>query len=116
MKQSIAYALISAALTALLITASPAPAQSVASEARTYVSFVPTGDLDLGTETGQRQLRQRLANAARAVCGVASDADLKGKNEVRKCREEAIARASAQRDVLAAEADRETAVAVTASR
>ena len=116
MKQSILYALFSALLTALLLTATPAPAQSPASEVQTHVSLVRTADLDLGTQAGQRQLRQRLVQAAREVCGVASDADLKGKNQVRKCRDEAIARASLQRDELLAAAGRGAAIAVIATR
>lgn len=116
MRQSIVYALFSALLTALLITAAPAPAQTSAGEAQTHVSLVATADLDLGTEAGQRQLRHRLARAAREVCGVASDADLRGKKEVRKCRSEAIARASEQSDALLAAAERGAAIAIAATR
>ena len=116
MKQSIVYALFSALLTALLLTATQAPAQERAGELQTQIMFVPTRDLDLGTDAGQRQLQRRLARAAREVCGVASDADLKGQNQVRKCRHEAIARASVQRDELLAAAEPGAAIAVMATR
>ena len=116
MKQSLVYALVSALLTALLLTAAPAPAQSLAGEVQTHVSFVQTADLDLGTQAGQRQLQIRLARAAREVCGAASDADLKGQNQIRECRDEAIGRAAEQRDELLAAAGRGAAIAVIATR
>lgn len=116
MRQSILYALFSALLTALLLTATQAPAQSLATEVQTHVSLVRTADLDLATQAGQRKLRQRLARAARQVCGAASDSDLKGKKQVRKCRDAAIARASVQRDELLAAAGRGAAIAVIATR
>lgn len=43
-------------------------------------------DLDLGTETGRAELDRRLREAVKNVCGSASDADLAGKNDVRRCR------------------------------
>jgi UrcA family protein len=60
------------------------------------VSIVRTADLDLSSETGRRTLDQRLANAAREVCGVASDVDLEGKNDVRACRTEVLTDARTQ--------------------
>ena len=113
MKQSLLYATASA----LLITAAPAPAQTAGNEARTHVSLVATADLDLTTQEGQRRLSQRVARAAREVCGDASDSDLTGKNKLRKCREEAIARGLEQSEAIMAAAEQQPeAVAVTASR
>jgi UrcA family protein len=68
-------------------------------------AVVHTSDLDLGTRAGQRALDLRLARAAREVCGSASDADLRGKNAVRKCRDEVLASAMAQKRELSRGAD-----------
>lgn len=114
MKQSLLYALFSALITAAFITGAPAFGQAPGGE--THVSLVRTADLDLATSNGQRQLEQRLARAAREVCGTASDADLEGKNAVRNCRDDALARATSQRDQLLAAAERGAIIAVTATR
>lgn len=116
MKQSILYALFSALITAAFITGAPAFGQTPLAEGETHVSLVRTADLDVGTKAGQQQLHQRIAQAAREVCGTASDADLRGKKDVRKCRGEAIARASSQGDALIAAAERGATIAVTATR
>ncbi len=91
----------------------PRPASS---EAQTYVSYVKTADLDLASQNGQRKLDRRVAQAAREVCGTPSDVDLVGQNKVRECREEAIAKASSERDAALAAAKRGAAIAITASR
>ena len=53
----------------------------------------------------------------REVCGTASDVDLNGKNEVRQCRDDMLAKARAKRDaVLAAAAASKGFIAVTAAR
>ncbi len=114
MKHSIYLALSSALVTALAITATPAFAQTHGGEVQTRASVVSTADLDLGTSAGQRRLQQRLARAARDVCGVASDADLEGKNQVRQCRDEAIARASSQRDAVMAATERGATITIAA--
>lgn len=100
MKQAILITLGSALITGAAILAKPALAQDTASE--NQVAFVRTADLDLRSAAGQRQLDHRLANAAREVCGEASDVDVKGKNEVRRCRGETLANAQAQRAKMAA--------------
>jgi UrcA family protein len=116
MKNAFFIALASAVLTAGAIKAAPAFGQTPAGEAETYVSLVRTADLDLRTDGGQRQLNQRVARAAREVCGTASDADLRSKNAIRACREDAIARASSQRDEILAAVERGATIAVTATR
>ena len=117
MKQSILYALFSALITAAFITGAPAFGQTpTPGEVRTYVSVVETADLDVRTPEGERRLQQRLARAAREVCGTASDADVRGKNAVRQCRNDAIAHASQRRDELLAAAGRGAQIAVTAAR
>jgi UrcA family protein len=114
MKQAILIALASAVITGAAIKAAPALAQEPALE--TNISLVRTADLDLGSAAGQRQLDHRLANAARDVCGEASDVDIKGKNEVRRCRDETLANARTQREALASTGQRGPAIAVVAAR
>lgn len=77
----------------LAFTAAPAPAEPVAAS-----STVQTADLDLSTAKGQRALDRRLQLAVKDVCGTASDADLAGMNEVRRCRVETLASLAGERD------------------
>ena len=115
MKQSITIFAASAAITAGLMLAKPALAEPV-QPAQTFVSLVKTADLDLRTDAGREALNHRLANAAREVCGTASDVDIKGKNDVRRCRNDTLARASSQTDSVLAAAERGAVIAVSASR
>jgi UrcA family protein len=115
MKNAFVLAITSAIITAGLIKAAPALAETPA-VGQTSVSYVQTADLNLASEDGQRTLDRRLAQAAREVCGVPSDSDLVGQNKARECREEAVVRASSERDALLAAAKRGAVVAVTASR
>lgn len=115
MKQSFRYALLAGLITAGLLKAFPAAAEPNGA-ADVTVSVVRTADLNLAAEEGRKRLESRLAQAAREVCGTASDADLAGKNEARKCREETLARALAQRDRLLAASDRSGVIAVSAAR
>ena len=101
-------------ITAGLIKGAPAVAEPASGEVN--VSIVDTADLDLSTSAGKRVLDRRLTVAAREVCGSASDVDLEGKNDVRACRDEVIARAQSQRDSLLAAAGRGAAIAITAAR
>ena len=90
-------------LTAFVITAGlikgapalaePAPVQNV--------SIVHTTDLDLSSQAGRNALDHRLVLAAFEVCGTASDVDLAGKNKVRACRTDVLAKARAQSDQIA---------------
>jgi UrcA family protein len=115
MKRSFYIALVSALLTAGLIQAAPALAQT-SGQSEIAVSLVRTSDLNLGTAGGQKQLDLRLAHAAREVCGSASDVDVEGKNDVRKCRNETLARAQQQKASVLAAAGHGATIAVTASR
>lgn len=112
--KAITIALASALITTAAIKAAPALAEAPPSDIN--VSLVQTADLDLGSSADQRRLDQRLANAAREVCGTASDVDLHGKNEVRKCRDETLAQARGKRDAVLAAATRDAVIAVTAAR
>ena len=100
--------------TAAVIKTAPALAEPV--PANVNVSVVRAADLDLSTGAGLHQLDQRLIVAAREVCGTASDADLAGKNQVRRCRDEVLARAHDRRDALLASARPGESIAVTAAR
>ena len=80
--------------TLLAFTATPAFAEAPVQ----VQSTVQTADLDLSTARGQRALDLRLTQAVKQVCGTASDADIEGKNEVRRCRAETLARLASERD------------------
>ncbi len=80
--------------TLLAFTATPALAEQPA----IATSTVQTADLDLSTTKGQQALDLRLSQAVKEVCGTASDADIAGKNEVRRCRAETLARFASERD------------------
>ena len=86
----------------LAFTATPALAEHVIA-----TSTVQTADLDLSSAKGQRALEQRLNQAVKEVCGTASDVDIAGKNEVRRCRVETLAIAASERDQRIARASGE---------
>lgn len=98
MKQTLKIIAFSALATAAVIKAAPvfaapAPAQNV--------SIVHTADLDLSSKAGREALDHRLVTAAYEVCGTASDVDLAGKNKVRTCRSDVLAKARAEGGQLA---------------
>jgi UrcA family protein len=115
MKNPFVLAIASAIITAGVIKAVPALAETPAAE-QTYVSYVKTADLNLASERGQQALDRRLAQAAREVCGVPSDSDLVGQNKVRECRKDAIENVGSKRDAMLAAARRGAVIAITASR
>lgn len=88
--------------TLLAFTAVPVTAEPVIA-----VSKVQTADLDLTTAKGQRALDLRLTQAVKEVCGTASNVDIEGKNEVRRCRVETLARVASERDQRIARASGE---------
>lgn len=89
--------------TLLAFTATPALSEPAA----LATSTVETADLDLSTAKGQRALDLRLGQAVKEVCGYASDADVSGKNEVRRCRSETLAKVAGERDRRIAQASNE---------
>lgn len=91
----------SALITTAAIKAVPALAEPVTGT-DVNVSIVRTADLNLATDAGRRALDIRLSQAAREVCGTASDVDLEGKNTVRACRDTVLADARARGEQLAA--------------
>lgn len=114
--KAIHIVIASAIITATALKAVPALAEPAGSLSETATSYVRTADLDLQSDAGRRQLDRRLVIAARDVCGTASNVDLEGKNEVRQCVEDVLARARSERDELLAAANRTAVIAVTASR
>lgn len=80
--------------TLVAFTATPALAQPPALS----TAKVQVADLDLSSAQGQRALDRRLTRAVIEVCGAASDADLAGKNEVRRCRADTLAKLSDERN------------------
>jgi UrcA family protein len=98
MKQTLKIIAASALVTAVVIKAVPAFAERAPQQ---VVSIVHTADLDLSTASGREALDHRLVTAAYDVCGTASDADLAGKNQVRACRADVLAKARADSRQLA---------------
>jgi UrcA family protein len=97
-------------ITAAVIKSAPALADSAPAQ---NVSVVHTGDLDLSTAAGRAALERRLVVAAYEVCGTASDADLAGKNQVRACRADVLAKARTETEQLAS---RERGTIIVAAR
>ncbi|MDP9422413.1 MAG: UrcA family protein [Pseudomonadota bacterium] len=89
--------------TLLAFAATPA----LAEQPVTVISTVQTADLDLASAKGQRALDRRLSQAVKEVCGTASDVDIAGKNDVRRCRTETLASLASERDQRIARASGE---------
>jgi UrcA family protein len=100
-------------ITAALLAA-PLAAPAEAQSQRTQV--VSHADLDLSRERDVRRLDRRISIAVKQVCGAASDADLEGKNEVRRCRTLTSERFSAERGRAIASAAQPTQVASASDR
>jgi UrcA family protein len=98
MKGTLKIIAISALATAAVVKAIPALAEPTSGH---NISIVHTADLDLASKAGREALDHRLVVAAYDVCGTASDADLAGKNDVRQCRADVLARARADGEHLA---------------
>jgi UrcA family protein len=112
MKKTLGIILTSFLATAAVIKAAPAFAEHSPAQ---NMSIVHTGDLNLSTEAGRRHLDERLVIAAREVCGSASDVDLAGKNQVRQCRADVLAKARTDAEEIASRDGRRT-ILVAASR
>ncbi|HLO19046.1 MAG TPA: UrcA family protein [Sphingomicrobium sp.] len=98
MKDMLKIIAVSALATAAVIKAVPAFSEPALAQ---NVAIVHTADLDLSTVSGRATLEHRLVTAAYEVCQSASDADLAGKNKVRECRADVLAKAHAQEQRLA---------------
>lgn len=108
MKKLLILAALAAASSGQPAFARTAPANETAA--------VQHRDLDLRTEAGTKALDRRIWRAVVAVCGTYSDFDLKGKNEVRQCRRDTKRVASAQADVVVANASRDQLIQVSSIR
>ncbi len=104
--------LILAALAAVSI-GQPVSAQTASANPSVAVAH---RDLDLKTEAGTRALDRRIWRAVVTVCGTAPDFDIAGKNDVRQCRRDTKAVASAQADVVVANASRDQPIQVSSIR
>jgi UrcA family protein len=113
MKQALKIIIGSALVTAAVIKAVPALAETNPPQ---NVSIVRTADLDLSSDKGRRQLDQRLVVAAREVCGTASDVDLAGQNAARQCRVNVLADARAKSGALVASRGGDRTILIAASR
>ena len=98
MNTSLKIAIGSFLAAAAVIKGAPALAEPAQPQ---NVSIVRTADLDLSSEAGRAQLDHRLVTAAYEVCGEASDVDLSGKNAVRACRTNVLAKARSEGQRLA---------------
>lgn len=105
MNKLLILAALAAAPLAQPVFAQPAAAPRTAVVAHT--------DLDLGTEKGAKTLDRRIWRAVVAVCGTAPDYDLEGKNDVRECRRDTRALASAEAEQVIADAARAQPIRVT---
>ena len=76
--------------------------------------IVRTADLDLSSASGQRSLDRRIASAVVEACGTASDVDLAGSNDVRRCRDETKAQIAADRERLVELASRGGSITIAA--
>ena len=112
--KAINIVIASALITAAAIKGAPALAEPYTPD--TNVSVVRTADLNLTDPADQRALELRLVQAAHEVCGTASDADLRGKNAVRACRDDVLARAHEQRDAILASAGGSDSIRVALAR
>lgn len=113
MKQTMLLIAGSALATSALFFAT-APARSA--PLTEVVRVVPTADLNLASQAGRSALDHRLVNAAREVCGTASDVDLAGKNEARGCRKSVLAAARAKSAALADSRSRGAPILVASVR
>ncbi|MBB6425645.1 UrcA family protein [Sphingopyxis sp. JAI128] len=108
MQKLLILAALAAATVGQPVAAQTAPANSSVA--------VTHKDLDLRTEAGTRALDRRIWRAVVEVCGTAPDFDIAGKNDVRQCRRDTRALASAQADVVIASATRDQPIRVSSFR
>lgn len=104
--------LILAALAAVSI-GQPVSAQTAPANPSVAVAHK---DLDLRTAAGTKALDRRIWRAVVEVCGTAPDFNIAGKNDVRQCRRDTRALASAQADVVVANASRDQPIQVSSIR
>ncbi|MES2058172.1 MAG: UrcA family protein [Pseudomonadota bacterium] len=84
-------------LAALAAATLVAPAFAQDTELGAGPQVVTYTDLDLTTAHGVRTLDRRIELAARQACGWASDIDIAGQNDMRRCRKQTVAEIAARR-------------------
>jgi UrcA family protein len=94
--------LLSIAAAAAALGAAPALARDSAPTPRSQI--VRYSDLNLSSVAGRQTLDRRIAVAVRQVCGQASDADIRGKNAVHRCRADTAKSVAARREAALASA------------
>lgn len=87
--------LLSLAMVGAIFVFTPVAAQPLDQPQSAHVGYA---DLDLGSPRGIAELDRRIAAAVQDYCGTASDINVKGKNDVRRCRMEAHRFAAQQRE------------------
>ncbi|MGH6617047.1 UrcA family protein [Sphingomonas sp.] len=76
-----------------------APAFAQKAEVGPSPQVVTYSDLDLSTVRGVRTLDRRIDRAVREACGWASDFDIVGQKELRRCRKQTTAQIAARRSL-----------------
>jgi UrcA family protein len=111
-RENVMNTTLSIAALAAIFCAAPAAAQSPA-HSRQVVSYA---DLDLRNPAGISELKRRVRAAVREGCGAASDADLEGRNRVRRCRDIATQLASTKLERAIATARRSSSTVLASGR
>lgn len=70
------------------------PLVPATAETPARMQVVRFSHLEIASPTGRAKLDRRIHRAAATVCGTASDFDLAGQNEARRCRTAAVASAN----------------------
>lgn len=105
------FAFIALASVTLPATASAASVDANRVEVSREVQY---GDLDLASAQGRGRFDARINSAVRSVCGIADSRDLKEMAQMRRCRREALALATTNRELAIAQTARRTGVAMAA--
>jgi UrcA family protein len=80
-----------AALAAMPVVAAHASSPTAPTRNGSPTAIIAVRDLDLGSHTGQRKFRQRIATAVEAVCGSYANATVEDQDDIAACRRAAIA-------------------------
>lgn len=98
---------------ATLLVCAMAPATAFADTTREDVSrAVAIQDLDLSNAWGRARLDRRLGSAVRRACGTASERSLSERENILRCRREALASAATGRTLALADSTRRTGMAM----
>lgn len=90
--------------------------QSAANAQPVRSQVVPYSDIDLATAKGAAEFNRRVRVATESVCGTASDFDLAGQNDVRRCIVENKQRAALETRNAIARGNLESSIRIADSR